>query len=48
MVTTTDYEALRQASLKYLWMHNRDWVDMARGGRAAGDGRRQGRPRDGL
>ena len=32
MVTTTDYEALRQASLKYLWMHNRDWVDMAEEG----------------
>ena len=32
MVTTTDYEALRQASLKYLWMHNRDWVQMAEEG----------------
>ena len=32
MVTTTDYEALRQASLKYLWMHSRDWVQMAEEG----------------
>jgi len=32
MVTTTDYEALRQASLKYLWMHNRDWAQMAEEG----------------
>ena len=32
MVTTTDYEALRQTSLKYLWMHNRDWVQMAEEG----------------
>ena len=32
MVTTTDYEALRQASLKYQWMHNRDWVQMAEEG----------------
>ena len=33
MVTTTaDPEALRQASLKYLWMHNRDWIQMAEEG----------------
>ena len=32
MVTTTDYEALRQASLKYQWMHNRDWIQMAEEG----------------
>ena len=30
--TTTDYEELRQASLKYLWMHNRDWTQMAEEG----------------
>ena len=32
MVTATDSEALRQASLRYLWMHNRDWVQMAEEG----------------
>ena len=32
MVSVSDTEALRQASLKYLWMHNRDWVQMAEGG----------------
>ena len=32
MVTATDYEALRQASLKYQWMHNRDWIQMAEEG----------------
>ena len=32
MVSTTDYEALRQASLRYLWIHNRDWVQMAEEG----------------
>ena len=32
MVKTFDTEALRQASLKYLWMHNRDWVQMAEEG----------------
>ena len=32
MVTTSQGEALRQASLRYLWMHNRDWVQMAEEG----------------
>ena len=33
MVTaTTDYEELRQASLKYLWMQNRGWTQMAEEG----------------
>ena len=32
MVSVSDSEALRQASLKYLWMHNRDWVQMAEEG----------------
>ena len=32
MVTTADAEALRQTSLRYLWMHNRDWVQMAEEG----------------
>jgi adenosylmethionine-8-amino-7-oxononanoate aminotransferase len=32
MVATSDAEALRRASLKYLWMHNRDWVQMAEEG----------------
>ena len=32
MVVTSDSEAVRQASLKYLWMHNRDWVQMAEEG----------------
>ena len=32
MVTVTDAEALRQLSLKYLWMHNRDWVEMTEEG----------------
>lgn len=31
-MVTTDYEALRKASLKYLWMHNKDWVQMAEEG----------------
>ena len=29
---TSDPEALRQASLKYLWMHGRDWIQMAEEG----------------
>ena len=32
MVATSDAEALRQASLKYLWMHRLDWVQMAEEG----------------
>ena len=32
MVTTLDTEAVRQASHRYLWMHNRDWVQMAEEG----------------
>ena len=32
MVGVSDVEALRQASLKYLWMHNRDGVQMAEEG----------------
>ena len=32
MVATTDSDAIRQASLRYLWMHNRDWVQMAESG----------------
>ena len=32
MVATMDVESLREASLKYLWMHNRDWVQMAEEG----------------
>ena len=32
MVTASDTEALRRASLKYLWIHNRDWVQMAEEG----------------
>ena len=33
-MTTTipDSEALRRASLRYLWMHNRDWTQMAEEG----------------
>ncbi len=30
--TAIDGEALRQASLRYLWMHNRDWTQMAEEG----------------
>ncbi len=29
MAITSDTETLRQASLKYLWMQNRDWIQMA-------------------
>ena len=32
MVATSDTEAVRQASLRFLWMHNRDWVQMAEEG----------------
>jgi adenosylmethionine-8-amino-7-oxononanoate aminotransferase len=32
MAAVSDYEALRRASLKHLWMHNRDWVQMAEDG----------------
>ena len=32
MVATMDPESLREASLKYLWMHSRDWVQMAEEG----------------
>jgi adenosylmethionine-8-amino-7-oxononanoate aminotransferase len=32
VIATTDSEAIRQASLRYLWMHNRDWVQMAEEG----------------
>ena len=32
MVTASDYEALKKASLRYLWMHNRDWIQMAEKG----------------
>ena len=32
MTTLSDSEALRRTSLKYLWMHNRDWTHMAEEG----------------
>ena len=32
MVMASDTEDLRQASLRYLWMHSRDWVQMAEEG----------------
>ena len=32
MTTATDSEAIRRSSLKYLWMHNRDWTQMAEQG----------------
>ena len=32
MVTSTDGQALRDLSYKYLWMHNRDWLQMAEEG----------------
>ena len=32
MVLASDYEALKKASLRYLWMHNRDWIQMAEKG----------------
>ena len=31
-MVTTDYEVLRQHALSYLWMHNRDWIQMAEEG----------------
>lgn len=35
MVTASDTEALRQAALQYVWMHNRDWTQMAEEGEPA-------------
>ncbi|MDA0770639.1 MAG: hypothetical protein BZY79_04380 [SAR202 cluster bacterium Casp-Chloro-G4] len=32
MASTSDIDALRNASLRYLWMHNRDWSQMAEEG----------------
>ena len=32
MVAQTTAEALRQSSVRYLWMHNRDWIQMAEEG----------------
>ena len=32
MVATLDSETIRQKSLQYLWMHNRDWSQMAEDG----------------
>ena len=32
MAATLDAETLRRKSLRYLWMHNRDWVRMAEDG----------------
>ena len=32
MVTTADTNAIRQAALDHLWMHNADWVTMAEEG----------------
>ncbi len=32
MTSTPEIETLRQASLKHLWMHNRDWTQMAEEG----------------
>ena len=32
MVATHDTDAIRQASLKYQWMHNADWTEMAETG----------------
>ncbi len=32
MTAVTDSEALRQSALRYLWVHNRDWVEMAESG----------------
>ncbi len=29
MATQSDPITLRSASLNYLWMHNRDWIQMA-------------------
>ena len=32
MASTLDIDSLRNASLRYLWMHNRDWTQMAEEG----------------
>ena len=32
MVNVQDTEALRRSALEHLWMHNRDWVQMAEEG----------------
>ena len=32
MVEVQDTEALRRSALEHLWMHNRDWVQMAEEG----------------
>lgn len=32
MLETSDTETLRRSSLRHLWMHNRDWVQMAEDG----------------
>ena len=32
MVAQTTAEALRQSSTRYMWMHNRDWIQMAEEG----------------
>ena len=32
MVSVSEAAELRQSTLKYLWMHNRDWIQMAEEG----------------
>ena len=32
MATAVDYDVLRKSALKYMWMQNRDWIQMAEGG----------------
>ena len=32
MVSTRDAQSIRDASLRYQWLHNRDWTEMAEGG----------------
>ena len=32
MTAATETETLRQSALRYLWVHNRDWVEMAESG----------------
>ncbi len=32
MTTATESEALRRSALRHLWVHNRDWVEMAESG----------------